>query len=67
MIDADSLPILDIPGEADNDNLDCQRAKRQFIAECTDEILMNPDYPPSGNEDELFDCINDKLSAVGCL
>jgi RHS repeat-associated protein len=61
------------PGNSANDNgtqptnEECRQIQDDAIARCTHDVLENPCYPPSGNQDAFWDCVNEELKAAGCI
>ena len=45
----------------------CRKIKSQAIEDCKKDVLENKCYPPSGNHDAFWKCINDILENAGCL
>ena len=46
---------------------ECKAIQDKAIKKCTHEVLENPCYPPSGNEQAFWDCVNSYLEEAGCL
>jgi RHS repeat-associated protein len=45
----------------------CREAKEKAIKDCTKDILENKCYPPTGNHDAFWECVNSMLKHAGCL
>jgi len=55
------------PGGGGPSTEECNQIRRNAIKECTHDVLENKCYPPSNNEMEFRNCINEIMRHAGCL